>query len=190
MQCAMTKSELRALSKESNAALSASERAEIDTRIKEKFLSLPIEKGEKVFIYISFGDEIDTIKIAEELLLRGVSVYVPLCRGKGEMDAVRITSMSDLSEGMYGIPEPPESGEKISPLSLSLIVVPGVAFGEDFSRLGRGAGYYDRFIEKAKNARTVALCREVNLHKTVPCEAHDRKVDMIITEEKIIKEVM
>ena len=190
MQCVMTKSELRALSKERNATLLPSERAGIDKRIKEKFLSLPIEKGEKVFIYISFGDEIDTLGVAEELLLRGVSVYVPLCHGKGEMDAVRIGSLSELSAGMYGIPEPSHSGEKISPSSLSLIVVPGVAFGEDRSRLGRGAGYYDRFISAAENARTVALCREINLYKTVPCEAHDECVDMIITEEKIIKEVM
>ncbi len=182
----MTKGELRALSKERNAALSPSKRAEIDARIKEKFLSLRIEKGEKVFIYISFGDEIETREITEELLRRGALVYVPLCHGKGEMDAVRITSTSELSAGMYGIPEPPRSGEKISPLELSLIVVPGVAFGKDRSRLGRGAGYYDRFIEKAQRARTVALCREINLYETVPCEAHDRCVDKIITEDKVI----
>lgn len=185
----MTKSELRALSKERNAALSPGERAEIDAIIKEKFLSLPIEKGEKAFIYISFGDETETLGIAEELLLRGVSLYVPLCYGKGEMDAVKISSTSELKAGMYGIPEPPKTGEKISPSELSLIVVPGVAFGCDRSRLGRGAGYYDRFIEKAENARTVALCREINLFETVPCEEHDRKVDMIITEKRIIKEV-
>lgn len=183
----MTKSELRALSKERNAALSSGERAEIDDRIKEKFLSLPIKKGEKVFIYISFEDETETRGITEELLRRGVLVYVPLCHGKGEMDAVQITSISELSAGMYGIPEPPRSALKISPSGLSLIVVPGVAFGKDRSRLGRGAGYYDRFIEKAENAKTVALCREINLYETVPCEAHDRSVDVIITEDRMIR---
>ena len=188
MRCAMTKSELRALSKERNAALSQSERAEIDNRIKEKVLSLTIEKGETVFIYISFGDEIETLGIVEELLSRGVNVCVPICHGKGEMDAVQITSTAELQRGMYGIPEPPRSGKKILPSELSLIVVPGVAFGRDLSRLGRGAGYYDRFIEKAENAKTVALCREVTLFETVPCEAHDRRVDMIITENGIIEQ--
>ncbi len=183
----MTKSELRALSKERTSALSPSERAEIDEIIKEKFLSLPIEKGEKVFIYISFGDEIETLGITEELIRRGVLVFVPICHGKGEMDAVQIKSTSELSAGMYGILEPPRSGKRISPTELSLIVVPGVAFGRDRSRLGRGAGYYDRFIEKAKSAKTVALCREINLYETVPCESHDRSVDMIITEDRIIR---
>ncbi|MBR3848623.1 MAG: 5-formyltetrahydrofolate cyclo-ligase [Oscillospiraceae bacterium] len=186
----MTKSELRALAKERNASLSPSAKAKTDERIKEKFLSLPIKKGEKVFIYISFGDEIATLQITEELLRRGVSVYVPLCHGKGEMDAVRLRSLSELAEGMYGIPEPPRSGERILPSELSLIVVPGVAFGSDRSRLGRGAGYYDRFIEKAENAKTVALCREINIYETVPCDEHDRFVDMIITEDRIIEEVM
>ena len=184
----MTKSELRAISKERVSALSPEERVEIDKKIKERFLSLPIKKGEKVFVYISFGNEIETRSLTEELLLRGVLVYVPVCHGKGEMDAVRIKSLGELSEGMYGIPEPPTSSPKISPSELSLIVVPGVAFGCDRTRLGRGAGYYDRFIEKAENAKTVALCREVNLCETVPTEAHDRRVDVILTENRIIGE--
>lgn len=182
----MTKSELRAISKERTASLSPSERAETDEKIKEKLLSLPIKKEDKVFIYISFGKEIETRPIAEALLCRGCEVSVPLCHGNGEMEAVRISSLSELQCGMYGIPEPSEEGERVDASSLSLIVVPGVAFGEDGSRLGRGAGYYDRFIEKAENAKTIALCREITLFATVPTEAHDRRVDMIITENRII----
>lgn len=183
----MTKSELRQLSKEKNKTISKSEKEAIDKKISENFLSLDMESG-KVFVYVSFGDEIETRGIIDSFIKEKCEVFVPLCREKGEMEAKRIVSLSELTPGKYGIPEPPESAETIDPSELSLIVVPGLAFGRDFSRLGRGAGYYDRFLEKAEKATKVALCREMNLYETVPCEEHDRKVDIIVTEERIIKE--
>ncbi len=183
----MTKSELRVLSKEKNKTLSKSEKEAIDKKILENFLSLDILR-KNVFVYVSFGDEIETRGIIDSFIKAGCEVCVPICREKGEMEAKRIESLSELTTGKYGIPEPPEDAEAIDPSELSLIVVPGLAFGRDFSRLGRGAGYYDRFLEKAVAATKIALCREVNLYETVPCEEHDRKVDIIVTEERIIKE--
>ena len=183
----MTKSELRAVSKEKNKALSKNEKEAIDKKISEKFLSLDLSP-KKVFVYVSFGDEIETRGIIENFIKEGCEVCVPLCREKGEMEAKHIESLSELRTGKYGIPEPTETAETVLPSELSLIVVPGLAFGRDFSRLGRGAGYYDRFLENAENAIKIALCREMNLYETVPCEEHDEKVDIIITEERILKE--
>lgn len=183
----MTKSELRTLAKAKNKALTKNEKEAIDKKISENFLSLDLLR-KKVFVYVSFGDEIETRGIIEHFIKDGCEVCVPLCREKGEMEAKRIESLSELAVGKYGILEPHEDAEAVQPSELSLIVVPGLAFGRDFSRLGRGAGYYDRFLGKAVAATKIALCREVNLYETVPCEEHDRRVDIIVTEERIIKE--
>lgn len=164
------------------------ERKEIDNVIRERFFSGDALKHKTVFVYVAFGDEVETAGIIERYLELSAEVYVPLCHGKGEMEAKRIFSRSDLKPGRYNIPEPPSDAETCDPRRLSLIVVPGLAFGEDLSRLGRGAGYYDRFMKTAENAEKIALCREANVFRTVPHEAHDVFVDMIVTEKRIIKE--
>ena len=103
------------------------------------------------------------------------------------MEAHRINSKDELKPGRYGIPEPDKDSDCTEITDIDFIIVPGVAFGEDGSRLGRGGGYYDRFMTLAKNAKKVALCREISLEKTVPCEKHDQFVDIVVTEKRIIK---
>jgi len=183
----MTKSELRREAKEKCRALSEKERKAADEKICERFFSLEASKSARVFVYVSFGNEVETRPIIEKLLGQGSSVYVPLCKEGGIMEAKRIFALSELAPGMYGIPEPKDSAPTVSPLELSLIIAPGLAFGEDCTRLGKGAGYYDRFICLAKDVPVVALCREINVYKTVPCDEHDRSVDMIITESRVIR---
>lgn len=159
-----------------------------DESIALKIAELPeLCSAECVFAYIGIGYEIRTTEIIEKLLCEGKKVCVPLCYGKGRMDAVKITSLSDLHLGRYDIPEPSEDGEKVSPSEIDVIIVPGVAFDKEGRRLGRGGGYYDRFMSSAVNAKKIALCREVNLIDEVPCEAHDEKVDIIVTEKRIIR---
>lgn len=183
----MTKSELRNIAKEKDKALSEKERAEIDKKICERFFSLDFSECERVFVYVSFRHEVETRPIIEKFLRENRKVYVPLCKDGAVMEAKRIRDLSELSPGMYGIPEPPEDAESSSPEELSLIITPGLAFGEDCSRLGKGAGYYDRFLARAENAYVTALCREANIYDTVPCDEHDRAVDMVITEERVIR---
>lgn len=187
MRSAMNKGEFRKLIKEQDAALSESEKLATDKKIFQNLLLLDILKCKTVFTYISFGKEVETKDIIKLLLESGKRVCVPICRGNGLMEAKQISSEDELIRGMYGIYEPPESSLTVKPSELELIIAPGLAFGEDCTRLGRGAGYYDRFIEKAENAKVIALCREKNVFKTVPCDTHDRAVDVIVTEKRIIK---
>ncbi len=157
-------------------------------KIYESFLSLSeYAAAKRVFAYVGVGNEIQTMGLIDKMLADGKEVCVPLCFGKGQMDARRISSEKDLSSGRYGIPEPAATLPVVAPEELELIIVPGVAFGEDGTRLGRGGGYYDRFLSRAENAARIALARELNTEKTVPCEEHDEKVDIIVTEARVIK---
>lgn len=159
-----------------------------DKSIADKMGKMPeLCDAECVFAYIGTGHEIETREIVEHLLESGKRICVPLCHGKGEMDAIEIKSLSELSPGRYGIPEPAHNGKKINPEEISAIIVPGVAFDKGGKRLGRGGGYYDRFMKKAENAVRIALCREINLIDKVPFEEHDQSVDIIVTEKKIVR---
>lgn len=188
MQYAMNKKEMRALICTRVSEIPENERRTQDAAIYEDAISLPEWKAARnVFVYVGVGCEVSTGKLIEKFISDGKRVCVPLCRGKGEMDAVRIASPDSLKPGHYGIPEPQECGEKVHPEELDIIIVPGVAFGLDGTRLGRGAGYYDRFLNRAVKAKRIALCREAALCETVPTETHDEKVHIIVSERRIIK---
>ena len=184
----MNKAELRRAVLERNAALGKEEKHLSDKAIAERLAELSEYKNAKcAFVYIGVGDEVLTDRITEKLFASGCRVCVPFCHGKGIMNAVEISSKEELVPGKYNIPEPRDRTRVISPESLELVIVPGVAFGEDGSRLGRGGGYYDRFLKNAENAVKIALCREINLKKTVPREEHDEFVDIIVTEKRVLR---
>ena len=188
MQYAMNKSEMRSLMRDRISEIPEDKRLSEDAAIYENALSMSEWKSARsVFVYVGIGCEVRTDALIEKLISDGKRVYVPLCQGNGEMDAVYIPSLASLKPGRYGIPEPRECGEKAVPEDLDIIIVPGVAFGLDGTRLGRGAGYYDRFLSRTKKAKKIAFCREATLHETVPTEPHDEKVDIIVSERRIIK---
>ncbi len=159
-----------------------------DREIIKKVMSLPEYSAAKsVFVYIGTGDEINTDILVDDMLSHGKDVYVPLCFGNGKMAAKSISSKEELKKGMYNIPEPRADAREIEPGEISLIIVPGVAFGRDFTRLGRGGGYYDRFLSQASRATLVAPCREENLIETVPVDEHDCPVDIIVTKDEVLR---
>ena len=188
MQSAMNKAEFRKLMLARVAEVSDDEKKASDEAIATAFFEQEEYADAKmVFAYIGVGDEVSTGKIVDRLLKEGKRLCVPLCHGGGRMDAIEIRSRDELVPGRYNIPEPANKEECIPPEEIDLVIVPGVAFGENGTRLGRGGGYYDRFLQAAKNASRIALAREVNVEKSVPCEAHDECVDKIVTETRVIK---
>ena len=65
-------------------------------------------------------------------------------------------------------------------------MVPGVAFGRDGSRMGMGAGYYDRFLPRAKQAVTVGVAYDCLLQASLPTDEHDVKMQYLVSESGII----
>ena len=69
-----------------------------------------------------------------------------------------------------------------------IVIVPGLAFDKNYDRLGKGKGYYDRFFEKYDklNMTKVAICFECQLLESIPHDEHDKKVDIIVTENSVL----
>ena len=98
---------------------------------------------------------------------------------------------NDLITGPKGILEPDINRCKIVPVDcIDLAIIPGVAFDEKGGRIGTGEGYYDRFIPNlSATTRKVALALECQIIQQVPVESHDKHVDIIITDERIIYKI-
>lgn len=96
-----------------------------------------------------------------------------------------ITGPADLQRGPLGVWEPiPALERRVEPGDLNLILVPGLAFSrQDGARLGRGGGYYDRFLARPEvTAKRQALAYEAQLFPTLPHESHDLSVPALLTE--------
>ncbi len=142
------------------------------------------QRAESVFLYVSTRTEPDTRGLLADALREGKALYVPLCRADKTMEAVRVRSLAELRPGMRGIPEPPEDGERAQ--APDLAVVPCVSASRDGRRLGHGAGYYDRFLEKTP-CRTLCLCYEALLSDEIPTDEHDVRMDAVATEKRMRK---
>jgi 5-formyltetrahydrofolate cyclo-ligase len=159
--------------------------------IKKKLFSLhEFLRADVVFFYASFRSEVETLSIIKEALAMGKRVVLPkVLANRHQVALCEIKDVSELSPGHMGIPEPATSGEQTCSIDdVALIVIPGVAFDCSCNRLGYGGGYYDMLlVERQKKTPIIALAYEEQVVDEIPSEPHDIKIDMIITDKRIIK---
>ena len=154
--------------------------------IRERFLQLPQvqkQKAGRVHVYCSFKQEVDTLALIQILLNEGRAVFCPKIATSTELSSHPIRSMSDLQTSKLGFLEPvtPESPEQ----DYDLIVVPGLAFDGQGFRLGRGQGYYDRFLKNNTGFR-LALAYEFQIRKNLPATGHDQCMNGVLTEARFM----
>ena len=144
-----------------------------------------------VVLYSSIQNEIATTMVAADAIASGKEVLFPrLCRDGAAMAMVQVRHLSEMVPGAHGILEPPADGEIVAPADLAgaIVLVPGLAFGPQGQRLGRGGGHYDRFIAALpREAITVGLAYSFQLLDGIPQESHDRRLHYIITESALIR---
>ena len=130
--------------------------------------------------------EVNTQPMIEEALKMGKKVLVPLADLENkELKLYEIRDMAvDLAPGTLDILEPRR--EKTRPADAKeadCVIVPGLAFGATGERLGRGAGFYDRFLSKlSAGTPKIALAFSFQVLPQIPQETHDHVVDFVLTE--------
>lgn len=144
--------------------------------------SAEYKAAKTIFIYVSAASEPDTLPVIQDALKNGKQVCVPRCLKGHQMEAVRITGLSDLQPGAYGIPEPPACCAAVPPERIDLAVIPCVAASEKGERLGHGAGYYDRYLPGVKACK-MCLCFSWLLFSKIPTDPHDIPMDIVITDD-------
>ena len=182
----MTKAEekqrLRAVMRQLERELSEQYKQAADQAIAAHLLALPeYQEADTVFCFVGTAREIDTRPILAVALDAGKRLCVPLCVEKGIMELRQIRSLEDLSPGAYGIPEPSAGTPVVSVDEVDLAILPCLTCNHLGQRLGRGGGYYDRFLASYRGG-TVLLCRERLIREEIPLEPHDYPIPWVLTE--------
>ena len=168
-------------------ALSESERAAMTASLTKGLLQFPAyPKARKIMAYLSLPGEADLDDFIRVALAEGKEIYVPVCLPDFQMEAGRLSDMEHFAKGPHGLRDLPPGYESARPEDLDLLLVPAVAVDISGHRLGRGAGYYDRFLSRVSQEKRVAVVWDFQLTEAVPAEAHDLSVGAVITEKRSI----
>lgn len=168
------------------AKLSKAERRRRSSQISAKLILSPeFHKAKTIMFYVSKDDEVDTSKMIKASLRMGKEVLVPVTfRRERKLIPSRLINYDrDLAPGPYGIDQP-KAGciRPVSPDQIDLVIVPGVAFDRFGNRLGRGAGYYDRFLlEVPKRTPKIGLAFDFQVLPSLPKSCHDLPVDKVLS---------
>ena len=152
-------------------------------------LSLPIVNRLKprladvqtILAYYSLSDEVCTHQLIDDLVAEGKTVLLPKVLDATTMELRCYTGPHDLVEGPFGIMEP--VGEPFTDYSLiEVALIPGIAFDAYGHRLGRGRGYYDRFLRTKGTVPFVRIgvCFDFQKVDSVPVDTNDIPVDVVI----------
>ena len=164
------------------AALSPPERIAGDESLFRRFLALPqVAATRTILLYHGMDTEPDTVRLLPPLWDMGKQVCLPRCLPGNQMEARLVQRDSTLVRHPYGMLEPGPDCPLIPPDQIDLVLVPGLAFDRSGGRLGRGGGYYDRWLAGFSGV-TAALCRAGLLIESFPRLPHDLGVNLVVTE--------
>ncbi|MDP2912382.1 MAG: 5-formyltetrahydrofolate cyclo-ligase [Candidatus Omnitrophota bacterium] len=180
------KHKIRHRIKEKIKSYSGFEKSQKSDIIKDKlFNEEAFKKSKIVMFYVSLKDEVNTLSMIDEALKTGKKVCVPvIIKEEKRLIAGEIKDRKkDLESQRFGIYQPKPGKVKEVPLeNIDLVVVPGVAFDSNNVRLGRGHGYYDRFLSRlSKDTKAIGLAFDFQVVEHLPKDSHDIPVWKTIT---------
>ena len=176
----MSKQALRQLIRQRKQQGSADESAAIIRHLKD---NCRFAAAHTLLLYSALPDEVQTQELLDELSVQGKVVLLPRVTSDTDMELRRYTGRHDLQRGAFGILEP--VGDVFSALAdIDVAVIPGMAFDSDGHRLGRGKGYYDRFLAQCSSAARlykIGVCFSWQVVSRVPTDEHDIPMDCVIS---------
>jgi 5-formyltetrahydrofolate cyclo-ligase len=144
-------------------------------------------------LYLSGNLEVQTDSIIQKAYSYNKIVVLPAFDPENYiMKLMKVDAFEqELIPGPRGVLEPDTGKCKVVPMDrIDIAIMPGLAFDEKGGRIGMGTGYYDRLIPRLDiTTRKVALTFEEQIIPQVPMESHDRHVDIIITDKRIIYKI-
>lgn len=183
----MTKKELRAVIASEVATLDSAYCEKADAAICAAVTESELYRNARtMFCYIGTDREIDTRALLLHALKDGKRLALPLCVGKGIMEAREIRSLDDLVSGKFGIPAPREDCPVVEAEEFDLVIVPCSTGNGKGQRLGYGGGFYDRYLSRT-NCPKVLLCRKALSKEEIPTEEHDLIMDYFVSEDGMVR---
>jgi 5-formyltetrahydrofolate cyclo-ligase len=168
-------------------ALPEEDRRAWSAAITERLITLPeLRFTRTVMAFWSFGSEVDTSWLIEALHAAGKRVALPRVDGR-EVAAVVYVPGDPITATSFGAMEP-TSAEIVRPTEIDVVIAPGVAFDRNGGRIGYGGGFYDRFLRTVRaDTPVIAPAFAMQLVDEIPRGEHDRPVDVVVTENELIR---
>jgi 5-formyltetrahydrofolate cyclo-ligase len=177
------KQRMRELLIQKRRMMSAEERTAQSALILSQLEKMTVfQEAKTVLLYYPKNNEVDVLPLFKRYK-RDKVLLLPVTHRRG-MTANPYEGNDKMHRGKVGIPEPttpPYEGE------IDLIIVPAVAFDKQGNRLGRGGGYYDRFLKKQSHATFIGVGYDFQLVDEVPVRKHDQKMHRIILPSQTIQ---
>lgn len=169
--------------------LSPEERAELSARAAERLLASPeFRQAGTLLIYRAVRGEVRLEALESAPASGEKRLAYPLCVSGTELIAMLPHGEDAWTRGYCGIFEPlPEKSELIRPGEIDLVVCPCTVFDERCHRMGMGAGFYDRYLEKCVNARIVSVAFECQKAARVPAAPWDKPMEAVFTERAVYR---
>jgi 5-formyltetrahydrofolate cyclo-ligase len=186
---ALDKSAARRTARDLVAAMPSSAKIEASAAASAALVTSDAWRGAGVIAsYLAMPDEVDLAEAHAAALGAGKVLAVPTVDWRaGTMSFVRLTDLGAVALGPRGVPEV-RGGEPIAVQSIQLVLVPGVAFDGFGGRLGRGGGFYDRWLAGVgRRVVTIGVCFERVMFQRVPMESHDRRVSMLLSGAGLVR---
>jgi 5-formyltetrahydrofolate cyclo-ligase len=185
------KQELRVAALRKRRSIDAEELGALSTLVEARVLSLPEYKGARLLIsYCAKEDEVQTRAIIERALADGkrVAAIVTDVLSKTLSFSEIKSYADDLAPGAFGILEPKLG--RVRPVFIAqadIVIVPLVAWDAMGHRLGYGAGYFDRALAGATRIKKVGLALESQRLPQIPESRYDVRLDIIVTEKRVVR---
>ena len=180
---------LRAELRERRQLLSDSQRESASDGVAAQLHELIRAHGARsVSCFLSTTTEPGPRRFVREAVAGGIRVLLPITRADGLLDWAVANDSDEVSEGLYGLPEP--TGEVLGPIAVNdvdLMIIPAAAIDRTGTRLGWGRGYFDKTIGSMEKCPPVyAVIYDSEVLDSLPREVHDQPVDGIVTPTQTI----
>lgn len=182
----MTKQQIRRNIAAQRAVLDSQWTETASMQIVETLLSLEVfQSADTVALYMAMTGEVNLDALFPKCHELGKRTCIPVFNRAAKIyEMAQLTDKTLFATGHYRIREP--LSPSIVPMQeIDLVAVPGVAFDRRGNRLGRGGGYYDRLLE-GFSGTTVAVAFDFQILPVIPVESHDKPVNALVTEIKIV----
>lgn len=183
------KTAMRAAARSARRAITGDARSRAAERVARRVMELPEVAGARaVAIFGPTAEEIDVSVLEAALREQGVRIAYPRITGPRQLALHWVEDAGSCETGPLGILAPPADAPETPLDELDAMIVPGVAFDAACNRLGHGRGYYDALIEGLPvGLTTIAVAYDEQIVSEVPCEPHDRAVDIIVTPTAVYR---
>jgi len=174
-----TPAEFRLWAKEKLSAMSEENRAEESEKLLAELASHSVLENGYIAAFYPTAFEPQIVPFLKKLAAEG-RLLLPRVQDKEKMEFVSIQNLeSELHKGAFGIMEP-KADLPAYENPPAAFLVPGLVFGKDGSRIGHGAGYYDRYLNSFKGIPRLGLAYSAQIRNSLPQNAMDMRMDEVL----------